>query len=120
MNSQFQSYQLVLKVHKKINIEVGKLGAFIFPAGYYIYTGSAKKNMEARIQRHLKKDKSLHWHIDYLTSHKEIEIVDVRRSDMEECLLNEQTHGYIVVPGLGASDCRSKCGSHLKMISAPS
>ena len=120
MKTHFKSYQLVLKISQKMKIRVGKLGEFDFPPGYYIYTGSAKKNMEARIQRHLKKDKPLHWHIDYLTSQKNVEIVDVRRSDMEECLLNDQTCGLIIVPGLGVSDCHNNCASHLKMISAPS
>ncbi len=120
MKSQFQSYQLVLKVHEKINIRVGKLGTFAFAPGYYIYTGSARRNMEARIQRHLRKDKTVHWHIDYITEEKTVEIVDVRRSDLDECILNKNTCGTIVAPGLGASDCRNHCGSHLKMISAPS
>ena len=38
-----QSYQLFINVTKEINLKVGKLGKFIFPVGYYVYTGSAKK-----------------------------------------------------------------------------
>jgi len=116
-SSPFKSYQIVLKVHQQTCITIGKLGAFNFPEGYYIYTGSAKKNMEKRIQRHLLKNKSLHWHIDYLTVNPLIEIVDVRRSDLDECRLNQLTCGKIIAPGLGASDCKNHCFSHLKMIS---
>ena len=38
-----QSYQLFINVTKEINLKIGKLGRFIFPAGSYVYTGSAKK-----------------------------------------------------------------------------
>ncbi len=38
-----QSYQLFIKVTKDIDLKVGKLGRFIFPIGFYVFTGSAKK-----------------------------------------------------------------------------
>jgi hypothetical protein len=31
-----------------------------------VYTGSAKRGLDARIERHIRHDKALHWHIDYL------------------------------------------------------
>jgi len=51
------SYQLLIKLADKRRIKVGRLGSFIFPAGYYVYTGSAKIGLEARIARHLRRDK---------------------------------------------------------------
>ena len=42
------------------------------------------------------------------------EVLEVRRSTEPECVLNQRGYGEIVVPGFGASDCRMKCGSHLK------
>ncbi len=110
----FRTYQLMIKLDSDISIQVGKLGFFTFPKGYYIYTGSAEKNMNARIERHLKKEKTLRWHIDYLTSHPASEIIDVRRSDIEECELNQLIGGAVIVPKFGSSDCKSHCGSHLK------
>jgi len=110
------SYQLLLTVRETLQIKVGKLGVFTIPAGYYIYTGSAKKNMQARIARHRRKDKPLHWHIDYLTSHAQIEISAVRFFDEEECQLNQKQSGRVLIPGFGASDCRSGCVSHLKYL----
>jgi len=41
------------------------LGEFDFPAGIRLH-GSAKRNFEARIARHLRQEKTLRWHIDYL------------------------------------------------------
>jgi len=114
MKSHFRSYQLILKISEKISIKIGKLGLFTFPAGQYIYTGSAKKNMEQRIARHLRKEKKVRWHIDYLTTLASVEIIEVRRSAENECSLNKKTKGRITVPGFGASDCKEGCRSHLK------
>ena len=50
MVSQLQSYQLFINVTKEIELKVGKLGKFIFPIGTYVYTGSAKKNIDKRIK----------------------------------------------------------------------
>jgi len=112
----FRSYQLLIKLDSSITIRVGKLGLFDFPQGYYMYTGSAIKNMEKRIERHLKKKKKLRWHIDYLTVNPAVEVIDVRRSDVDECKLNQYIDGTIIAPGFGASDCKADCGSHLKYL----
>ena len=60
-----QSYQLYIFLKKVVRIQVGKLGLFSFPKGSYIYAGSAKRNIEQRIERHLSSNKNLHWHINY-------------------------------------------------------
>jgi Uri superfamily endonuclease len=52
------TYLLFLKLPKMINISVGKLGQFSFPAGQYLYVGRAKKNLEARLKRHQRKNKN--------------------------------------------------------------
>jgi Uri superfamily endonuclease len=114
---QFQSYQLFLRVETEMTIQVGALGTHHFKPGIYVYTGSAKRNMEQRIARHLKKRKPIRWHIDYLTTKRHVRIVEVRRFDEDECTVNQQTEGEIVVPGFGASDCKRGCVSHLKYIS---
>ena len=108
-----------MKISEKITIKTGKLGVFKFPEGQYIYTGSAAKNMEHRIKRHLKKVKKIHWHIDCLTTHPAVEIVEVRRSEKNECSLNKKTNGRITAPGFGASDCKEGCSGHLKYMPAP-
>jgi len=99
-----------------LTIRVGALGKQEFKSGIYVYTGSAKRNMEARIARHLKKRKSKRWHIDYLTTKRAVKIVEVRRFDEDECTVNQQTDGEVLVPGFGASDCKKGCISHLKYV----
>lgn len=110
------SYQLEILLAAPARLAIGRLGVHEFPAGRYIYTGSAKRNLEARIARHLRRDKRLHWHIDYLLASPAASVEGVRRSELAECALNRETAGEVPVVGFGASDCRQCCGSHLKYL----
>lgn len=110
------SYQLIIEVRRPVRIPVGRLGTFLFPSGRYVYTGSAKRNIEARIARHLRKKKALRWHIDYLLVRPSVNVEEVKRSTQGECLLNQKTRGKVLVQGFGASDCRNGCGSHLRYL----
>jgi Uri superfamily endonuclease len=109
-----QSYQLKIKLNKKIKLQIGKLGEFLLKKGIYIYTGSAKKNIDARIKRHLCNNKKLHWHIDYLLLNKNVKVIDVNKSNKFECDLNNETDGKIIIHGFGSSDSKAGCKSHLK------
>jgi Uri superfamily endonuclease len=113
---QPRTYQLHIRLASDCELAVGRLGVFRFPAGLYLYTGSAKRNMEARIRRHCSKEKRLRWHIDYLLAAPDAEVVEVQTYIEPECDLNRQSTGRIIVPGFGASDCRMGCGSHLKYL----
>ena len=108
------SYQLFIRLATPQRIAIGQLGCFDFPAGCYVYTGSARRNFEARIARHLRKEKTLRWHIDYLLAAPGIQVERVRRSALPECELNRRAGGQLAIPGFGASDCRAACGSHLR------
>ncbi len=110
------SYSLFILVEKSQIITVGRLGRFEFIPGNYIYSGSARRNLLARVNRHLKKQKKLRWHIDYLLSAPTVDIVKVVVSTISECDLVAAGGGSIIVPGFGASDCRSGCGSHLRIL----
>lgn len=112
------SYQLHIRIHEDIRIVAGALGSCNFTSGDYVYTGSAKRNLGARIQRHLSDKKKLRWHIDYLLASPEVEITAVETSSIPECQWNQQLPGKIPIPGFGASDCRKHCGTHLKRRSA--
>ena len=48
------TYALVLQLERQEEIAIGKLGTFTFPAGYYLYVGSAlgPGGLEARLARH--------------------------------------------------------------------
>lgn len=93
--------------------QIGSPGE-IFLEGNYIYVGSAQGNLKARIERHLSKEKKLHWHVDYLLRRSEVEEVLVKedaekRQECETALkLSEK---LTPVKGFGSSDCR--CVSHL-------
>jgi Uri superfamily endonuclease len=110
------TYQLSIKVRGPVRIRVGRLGTFLFPSGLYIYTGSAKRNLEARIARHLRKEKAIRWHIDWLLSAPGVKVAAVKRSSKGECALNQKISGIDIAPGFGASDCRNGCESHLRYL----
>ena len=106
----------MIEVADTVSVQVGRLGRFEFVAGDYVYTGSALRNFEARIRRHLSAVKKMHWHIDYLLAAPGVVVREVLRYSSPECAINQQLVGEIVVPGFGASDCRAACVSHLKKL----
>jgi sugar fermentation stimulation protein A len=113
------SYRLILFINKVIELEIGKLGIYRIPLGYYAYTGSAMRNLSKRIERHKRKDKKIKWHIDYLLDNDSVEIIDVFEypsAMKEECRKNLELQNlpgsFIPVPGFGSSDCNI-CKSHL-------
>jgi Uri superfamily endonuclease len=110
------TYQLQIELARPLRCAIGRLGTFDLPAGRYVYTGSAKRALEARIARHLRQDKTLRWHIDYLLAAPGVRVVEVRRLRGRECALNRAVGGRIPVTGFGASDCRAGCGAHLKYL----
>lgn len=110
------TYALLLALEKEASIAVGRLGTFTFPRGYYIYVGSAQGGLDARVKRHLKSEKRLRWHIDYLLeSARVVEVWYALGGESQECLwcqvAQEMPRSEIPVPGFGSSDCR--CPSHL-------
>ncbi len=110
------SYQLYFQLKLQKSVRVGKTGRYIFPAGSYVYTGSAIRNIRKRVIRHISGRKKLHWHIDYLLSTPGVHLSKIVLSEMRECELNSRTRGVIAVPGFGATDCVAGCGSHLKYV----
>jgi Uri superfamily endonuclease len=99
---------------------VGRLGEAIFPAGTYVYTGSAMKGLEARLRRHCVKGKKIHWHIDYLLTLPEARVRQIilhPAMQRQECRQNKRIAtrpgAAIILKNFGASDCKSGCASHL-------
>lgn len=110
----FKTYILILKLKRNLSIEVGRLGFINFKRGFYIYIGSAKRNINSRIERHLNKEKKLHWHIDYLTKNKNFEIKLIYLiENYEECQISKifNQNNFLFIKNFGSSDC--KCESHL-------
>jgi Uri superfamily endonuclease len=107
------TYLLIMKLHKGTSIMIRKHGVIQFQKGYYVYVGSALNNLHQRIQRHLRTNKRIHWHLDYLLLFTEIVDIfykeNIRR---EECKIAQVLNRcFKNIPGFGCSDC--VCTSHL-------
>jgi Uri superfamily endonuclease len=107
------TYVLIMKLHKDTSIMIGKHGVIQFQKGYYVYVGSALNSLHQRIQRHLRANKKIHWHIDYLLLFTEIvEIFYKENIRREECKIAQVLNKcFKNIPGSGCSDC--VCTSHL-------
>ena len=117
-------YTLLLFLSKQVTLTIGKLGKQRFPMGYYTYTGSAlgkgASSLKHRIARHLRKEKRMFWHIDYLLADENVSVEAVivaETNENMECKTNQHMKtimgAKVQVKGFGASDCRKNCKSHL-------
>jgi Uri superfamily endonuclease len=107
------SYLLLMELKITETIPVGKLGKIDFKKSFYIYVGSALNGVDQRIQRHLRKQKKIHWHIDYLLNRTKIVNVFYKQSKIrEECFSAKTLERELSsIPGFGCNDC--ECKSHL-------
>lgn len=109
------TYVLAIVLDSDRDIRVGALGTFHFPAGMYCYTGSAMAGLDQRLSRHLRRDKTLRWHVDYLTSvADDVRAVESYPDPIPECVLAKMAEECGMEPfveGFGCSDCR--CRTHL-------
>ncbi|MBF0194710.1 MAG: GIY-YIG nuclease family protein [Magnetococcales bacterium] len=109
------TYALLIKYTKSQHVKVGAKGYIDIKAGSYLYIGSAKKSWEKRVGRHLKKEKKLRWHIDYLLSTKSTSIEEVWINQNScECetakAIADLKNSAVVAKKIGSSDCR--CPTH--------
>lgn len=114
------------------------MGEIDFPAGEYVYLGSARGpgGLRARLGRHIlnKTKKSPHWHIDHLrqvtTVLSCIYLATIPGSPHPwsptkpvptECLWSQALVELVEVDvpalGFGASDCNAGCPAHLVKLS---
>jgi sugar fermentation stimulation protein A len=108
------SYIIVLNLKNNHKSDIKSLGKVLFKEGYYLYVGSAKKNLTKRIQRHMRQRKKLYWHIDYLREEADFySALPIRASSPLECKIAQSLKRISdwVIPGFGASDC--DCETHL-------
>ncbi|MDH3973062.1 MAG: DNA/RNA nuclease SfsA [Deltaproteobacteria bacterium] len=108
------AYLFMMKLDKDVSIETGSLGHIQYKKGFYIYVGSAMKNLTKRIERHKRLRKNMHWHIDYLRQHAHFHAaLPLRTANRIECQLANSLKELVhwQVPSFGSTDCN--CGSHL-------
>jgi sugar fermentation stimulation protein A len=113
-------YLLVLDMPFAFSAVVGRLGRVAVDPGTYAYVGSARRGLHSRLNRHRRRRKPLHWHVDRLTR-----VADVLAAITwswcpgRECALaralEETGLGQVVAQRFGASDCR--CAGHLLAVS---
>jgi Uncharacterized conserved protein len=109
------TYCLLIDLNRNESIGIGKKGEIQFKKGVYVYVGSALNSLEGRIRRHLRKNKKMHWHVDYLLDNSSSRVIDVFFNVdgvKHECeLAREISVSGDGVGGFGCSDC--KCPAHL-------
>lgn len=108
-------YVLIIQVTKPIQTSIGVIGEFTFAPGLYAYVGSAQNNLEKRVARHKRRNKTLFWHIDYLLDHDAATVAEVYYKPADksgECSLARTiAEKAESIKGFGCSDCQ--CTSHL-------
>ena len=109
------TYVLVITLGSDLTTEVGALGTLSFPAGVYLYTGSALGGLDQRVSRHIRHEKTVKWHIDRLTVAADSVIAYESYPDyVPECELASMAGDCGMVPsvdGFGCADC--SCRTHL-------
>jgi sugar fermentation stimulation protein A len=76
--------------------------------------GSAMSGLSSRLARHRRKNKKIHWHIDYLTAEAgHVLPVPIRSSKRQECEIAGALSSIRQAGqrGFGSSDC--ECATHL-------
>lgn len=106
-------YALAIDLSRPSRLHVGRLPPREYAAGTYVYTGSARAGLRARLARHLGATRLRHWHVDWVlemgTPRAVWWLVGAARL---ECAIAARLRALgAAVTGFGASDCH--CGSHL-------
>jgi sugar fermentation stimulation protein A len=107
-------YLLLLHLARGTRLEAGVLGWCDFAAGWYVYAGSARRNLSQRLARHLRLAKRRHWHVDALReAADQVRALPIRGTRGCECELAAAVRAIAdaSLPRFGSSDCR--CPGHL-------
>ena len=110
------TYALLIRLGVGVCLRVGKLGIHNLPPGYYVYVGSALGGLSNRLRRHLRPEKRLYWHIDYLLSQAAVaqiwySIGPGRLECKWNAIMRNLPGAKPSILGFGSSDCR--CSSHI-------
>lgn len=111
------AYALVIRLDEPARLAIPRLANPTLAPGLYVYAGSAygPGGLRARVARHLKREKSVRWHVDHLTAvAPPVDVLAFTGGD--ECAIVGALirHGgvHTPVPGFGSSDC-GRCPAHL-------
>ena len=121
-------YILVFKIVHSLLIDIRRFKWLLKP-GFYLYFGSAlgktSTSLEKRLARHFTNQKKIFWHIDYITSHSDVKMINAyytTTTGITECSALQEFvqnfHDTEIIPKFGSSDCKAKCGGHLLFFSS--
>lgn len=112
------AYALILNLGQEVHVDRPRNAPGALSPGWYVYAGSARGpgGIRARLARHFRVDKRIHWHIDQLTSLSGVRIWASIVPGGHECDLVTQlirTKLFrTAFAGFGSTDCR-QCEAHL-------
>ena len=98
------TYILILRLERTRIIQVGKLGRFRFPLGWFAYVGSAfgPGGLRGRLKHHLNPSSRTHWHIDYLGNVADLNQVWIAKGEK----LREHTWAALLEGGSSCAGVR--------------
>ncbi len=117
------AYVLIIEIEQPVSVEIKSLGEVMFESGTWVYVGSAmgtgSTNLENRLKRHFRSEKTVYWHIDHLLN-KEVELRKAYWTESPthaECNIAQQLEsGGLFMTGpkrFGSSDCTHGCEAHI-------
>lgn len=116
------AYVLVVDLARPLMLSLAGKAPVTLDPGRYFYAGSAHGpgGIKARGARHMRKAKTMRWHIDHLTVTGTVAGI-LALPQGNECAalaaLKSQPGTRFPVKGFGSSDCRT-CPAHLVMAAA--
>jgi Uri superfamily endonuclease len=108
------AYAMAIELADAVAVMLSGRSPIVLPAGRYLYCGSANGpgGLKARLLRHMRRGKSVRWHVDQLTE-RGLVIGGRIFPRGDECRLVQMcSHLPMPIVGFGSSDCAT-CRSHL-------
>ena len=108
------AYAMAIELTNKVAVTLSGRSPIALPAGRYLYCGSAKGpgGLKARLSRHMRRGKSVRWHVDQLTEQGLVIGAGIFPGGDECRLVRMCSHLPMPIGGFGSSDCAT-CRSHL-------
>ena len=108
------AYAMAIELTDKAAVMLSGRLPIALPAGRYLYCGSAKGRggLKARLSRHMRRGKSVRWHVDQLTEQGFVIGAWIFPGGDECRLVQICSHLPMPIAGFGSSDCAT-CRSHL-------
>lgn len=117
MSAAAGAYVLMIETASPLPVRLPQKDVSVLAPSTYLYVGSANGpgGIKARLRRHFRPNKKIHWHVDQLTtcsaSVEALAVIGGNECALGEILLASKRY-QVALQGFGSSDCRT-CSSHL-------